>query len=292
MAKSTGADSNLFYVDYQKNGCVKDCDSSGGGACGGPPSDGSTQMFTTAELCCKEKLSYVRDVICIANTNNAAAEGSEEWFVDYQENICVQDCAVDAAKPGCAGVLKDSSTATYASAEACCVAKLGWIDKTSCTVKSTGGTAAPDTGSDKWYVDYQSNSCAQDCEAVTATCTSPGKILSVTDTQTLYDDATACCKAKLSWMSEDLCVALSSGVFSDLFYVDYQNNKCQQDCDSTAAGAAASCTGHPTDMSVAMYATAAECCKGSLGWLSEDICVGNTNNVAPTGKFLVQFSFE
>ncbi len=77
-------------------------------------------LSTTLEKCCKRHFSWnVKECL------GTSAEGSNEWYVRYEENTCVQDCS--GASP-CGGIA-DSWQELYSSKAKCCQEKLYWIPK-------------------------------------------------------------------------------------------------------------------------------------------------------------------
>lgn len=137
--------------------------------------------------------------------------------------------------------------------------------------------------SEKWYVaDYTTQTCAKDCAAGGANC------VPATDMSTdLYDTSLECCKGKLSWLDSAACDAISNGTqlaptFTNKFYVDYSNNACKQDCPDTNP---APCGGNPSSDKT-LFDNAQSCCREKLSWLDLNVCVSNTNGVAPTGSNL------
>merc|ERR1711998_191830 len=78
---------------------------------------------------------------------------------------------------------------------------------------------------------------------------------------------------KYGWIDADLCVALGSGTHTNKFYVDYADKSCAQDC---AAGTN-NCAGHPSDLSIQLFDTAADCCANKLSYVNQDACESKSN---------------
>eukprot|EP00984_Skeletonema_dohrnii_P033627 scaffold30797_cov105-Skeletonema_dohrnii-CCMP3373.AAC.1 len=95
-------------------------------------------------------------------------------------------------------------------------------------------------------------------------------------TQTLYTSATACCTNQLSWMSNELCVSISTGVPTNMFYADQIASVCKQDCP---AGNGLPCGGSPSDLSLTLYSSLASCCTTKIPW--EPSCVDKSNGNEP-----------
>ena len=264
-----------WYVDYQNQKCLQDCPADGA-TCGGLATPWDT-LYADEAACCAAKLSSLAAGLCQANSlANGTYAGTNKWYVDYQKNKCVQDCATSTA--GCGGIIEDSATSLYASAAACCAAKLSYLNAGICETTSSGGTIS---GSSKWYVDYENQKCVKDCPADGAMC---GGLAD--SWVTLYADESACCAAKFSYIPAGICQAksLASGTYAGTskWYVDYQNNKCVQDCATPTAG----CGGIIEDTSTALYADAAACCAAKLSYVDADVCASNSNPTSTgTGKY-------
>lgn len=130
---TTPTGSSKWYVDWQLEKCVEDCDSSIAGTCGGIVTSGHVTLHDSADSCCSDKLSWVPSQICEADSMNtpATVTGSNEWYVDYRLGLCVQDCK--GSSP-CGGLAKNWDE-TYGSAGQCCAQKLWWLDGlTSCVL--------------------------------------------------------------------------------------------------------------------------------------------------------------
>ena len=107
-------------------------------------------------------------------------------------------------------------------------------------------------------------------------------------TETLYSSADACCSARLSWMSNVLCVSRSTGVPTRKFYADQVAGVCKQDCPT---GEGLPCGGSPTDLSSTLYSSLESCCTTSISW--EPACVDKSNGVEPqgTGSYYVNWTY-
>ena len=105
-------------------------------------------------------------------------------------------------------------------------------------------------------------------------------------TETLYPSASACCDAKLSWMSNEVCESRSTGVPTMKFYADQTAGVCRQDCP---AGDGLPCGGSPQDTSVRLYNSLEFCCAAKIGW--EPSCVDKSNGNEPqgSGKYYVNW---
>ncbi|KAL7465342.1 hypothetical protein ACHAXS_005670 [Conticribra weissflogii] len=184
----------LYYPDW--GGVNKSCKNDGR-----QPSymsnDPSVWMYKDLKLCCKARYSWNLNE-CMGTSEPASTTGSKMWYPDWKGYVCVQDCV--GAAP-CGG-LAENWDPLYNTVESCCNTKLNWV--TECVSKSggtitatSGGTtvAATSTTSKKWYVDYDSNSCKQDCVGA-APCGGAAE-----SWEDLYPSVSTCCKGKLWWVT-------------------------------------------------------------------------------------------
>ena len=277
--------SNLWYVDYEGKQCVQDCTDAAEAGCDNPGglADGSETLYADAEKCCEGKLGYLNAGLC-EYTSSAVAiayTGSLDYYVDYENNRCVQDCADDTATdcvtPG--GFVEDTSTMLYADAALCCAAKLGYMNKDLCESNSD----ATSTGTGKFYADTQNGKCIVDIDATDSLCAAGGpaelyECKRATPTSgALYNDPTACCKGGLAYVDEDLCVALTTGEPSEKWFMaDQQDGGCVKDCSaaeltSNSGGPEDYCA-VPDNLNIKMYESAATCCSTQLGWIKKETC--------------------
>ncbi|KAL7470367.1 hypothetical protein ACHAXS_010591, partial [Conticribra weissflogii] len=156
----------------------------------------TTWMFETLEACCTTRYSWNLDD-CMGTVGLTSALGSNMWYPNWEGFVCVQDCV---GAPPCGGFAENWDS-LYDSVEACCDSKLNWV--TECATKS-GGTSTAAGGatttayatSGKWYVDYDSNSCKQDCVGA-APCGGAAESWEV-----LYPSVSTCCQGKLWWVGD------------------------------------------------------------------------------------------
>ena len=267
----TSTGTGKFYVDFQNSVCLEDSDT-------GIRTNASVVLYDTLPECCSRALSWVNSAFCESRSNGTGY--SSQWFVNYENEVCVQDC--DPADGTPCSALNDSSATLYATALDCCQERLSWIDSSNCDTLSQGGNI---TGTLKWYVDYGNQMCVQDCPADGASCGGLAALFEM-----LYDDETACCEEKLSYISAGLCQAksLANGTYAgtNQWYVDYESNKCVQDCDMATPG----CGGIIEDAGTTLYADAASCCTAKLSYIDADLCASNSDPTSTgTGKFYVDF---
>eukprot|EP00804_Cyclotella_cryptica_P028907 CCRYP_008477-RA/>CCRYP_008477-RA protein AED:0.15 eAED:0.15 QI:1290/1/0.5/1/1/1/2/0/392 len=204
--------------------------------------------------------------------------------------VCNKDCAADTSVPECTPLV-DKSATLFDTVELCCTGKLGWIDATLCKTVSTGGVAAANNGTEKYYADYSNSPprCAKDCD--TAGNPECGGVLSNVGGVQMFDTVAACCSAKFGWMSSALCASFTTSAPTNKWYVDYQTNSCKQDCPVAANSP---CGGAPTDYSMQLFDDAATCCSTKLGWVQADTCTttSETGTASTTGtlKFYVDYT--
>merc|ERR1711906_98842 len=267
---------NKFYPawDQSPHTCAKDCAEGGTDpSCGGILGPGVGTTYTTVEACCAKHFSDQIEGYCVAMTNGATYAGSNEWYLDASENICVKDCETAAA---------------------CCKAKLNYLDEDPCAASSIGGTAAGPVGNSKWYADYSISParCVKNCAVGAMNCQG---ILETTAGVTFYDDVETCCEKKFSWYNPLACMVKSTydgDGFTLKFYADYGTSTCVMDCPKgDIAPPGATCGGSPDDLSTHLFDTAEKCCKEKLSWINEDVCQGNSLSTnGATHKWLVDYS--
>ena len=106
--------------------------------------------------------------------------------------------------------------------------------------------------------------------------------------ESMHPSASACCSAHLSFMDNELCVSLSTGIPTNKFYADQSASVCRQDCPP---GNGLPCGGSPQDTSLTLYNSLALCCASKIAW--EPSCVDKSNGNEPqgTGKYYVNWSY-
>merc|ERR1712194_287182 len=204
-SSGSAAGTDKWLVDYGAQKCVKDCavNATDVGCDGIVENQAGVQLFATSELCCSNKLSYINEALCLARSDGGAmGDGhSAKFYPDQGEGVCKQDCPV-ADGMWCGGSPSDLSIPIYDSPDACCSGSIGWADSNTCaqTALLTGGSA----GTDKWYIDWRSSQCVQDCEEDVATPTCGG--LKEAYMQT-YDTPNSCCaQSAVAWKPYAECV--------------------------------------------------------------------------------------
>mmetsp|Transcript_18714 Transcript_18714/g.40525 ORF Transcript_18714/g.40525 Transcript_18714/m.40525 type:complete len:704 (-) Transcript_18714:151-2262(-) len=166
----------------------------------------------------------------VTTTVTAKYGGSYEWYADYTNFRCVQDCnvtgdatAITTISPSgdnnsddddnyqCGGLVTPDpsntiivTTETYAETSSCCTSKFSYLALGMCVASSEGMGSYK--GSDRYYVDYANGRCVQDCNPSSPN--SSNKICggTITDSSTqLYANAPSCCTFQLSHLDPLLC---------------------------------------------------------------------------------------
>ena len=179
----TGTTPTLTNGDYYPNW------SGGGNTCvndGNYPEymlyDQSWYLSLTLQDCCQRFYHWKLDE-CLGD--DYVYVGSNNWYPQWEDDTCVQDC--EGASP-CGGAAQ-SWNDLYTSRDQCCSMRFSW-NKDKCM-----GSEAVDVGSSQWYVDWSTHTCVQDCSGA-----SPCGGLADTWMQ-LFSSKANCCDAKLSWVA-------------------------------------------------------------------------------------------
>ena len=134
--------------------------------------------------------------------------------------LLVKDCD-PADGPPCSASAHTNPTATiYDTAQECC-GRLGWIDTGACESASTDNSAGfVALASKKYFADYASGACLQDCEP------GPFGCALVPPPVALYNSIDACCSVGQGWVDYKYCTSRSVGNYSDGWIVDYTDERC------------------------------------------------------------------
>jgi len=115
-------------------------------------------LVDDVESCCKEHYNWVyNDCISLSGANSAAT-ATLKWYVNYDEEICQQDCPSEGGEP-CGGLAKQWNV-LYETPASCCAKGLFWIASPVCEDQSTD-TAVASTS--LWYVNWVLEKCVKDC---------------------------------------------------------------------------------------------------------------------------------
>ncbi|KAL7524507.1 hypothetical protein ACHAXR_000603, partial [Thalassiosira sp. AJA248-18] len=243
-----------FYVDYQNEICVEDCEVGGnatneGSICGGIIEENWVELYDDAATCCGEKLGYVQ--YCAETSMGIEPEGSLKWYVDYEGKKCSRDCSVD-----------DGSTPSPTP--------LDTLDGSLDPLAATSSPTADPLGTGNATNATEFDQCGG---------------LTTPDVQ-LFDSETVCCESVLAYISLPFCEGMSAeGVFNGTgkFYVDYQNEICVEDCEvdgeATNGGI---CGGIIEESWVELFDDAASCCDSKLSYVQ--YCAENSLGIEPEGS--------
>mmetsp|Transcript_35828 Transcript_35828/g.76501 ORF Transcript_35828/g.76501 Transcript_35828/m.76501 type:complete len:691 (+) Transcript_35828:139-2211(+) len=273
-----------WYADYSSaKRCVMDCPKSSSTPCNGVV-DTSVSKYDSVDVCCSTRFGWYQKDLCKAISEGAGTGSTGKWYVDYQNEACVQDCA-EGGGVACAGNPESFSEPLYDNAKACCSAKLGYVGA-ACENKSQNGASSPTVGTDQWHPDYTGKKCVKDC--ATGAGTGCNGILKQTNGVKMFDTAAACCSGAFNWINKDVCEARSNGSgHSNLFYPDQSKAICMQDCTGGTP-----CGGAPKDLSVPMYTDIASCCKTSIGWQNANKCAQTPESESGTEEYYISWTLK
>ena len=131
-------------------------------------------LYDDIESCCENYYQWEEDV-CIENSGgNTVATATGKWYVNHQEEVCVQDCPKSVG--GYCGGLAKEWDQLYNSEKDCCDVQLSWIASSVCEARSTLTTP---TGSSRYYVDWG-------VEKVRFIKSSSSLLMTVSDFKSLY----------------------------------------------------------------------------------------------------------
>jgi hypothetical protein len=302
--------------------------------CGGLLSYTGQSVYSDATSCCADAFGDQNNDYCTFQSTDGLAPaptpeypGTLEWYGDSAAGICVPDCpsgsfldsaatpAVYASASGgtapyrpCGGIIKDAFTTLYADSAACCTGSSVGPDAFTCEARSDVGDGV---ATDKFFAG--ADGCYTDCTSGANCKTAPAS-------STLYATALECCQKHFSWLKEDFCTTRAAATFvtsavapggTDLWYVDYQNGVCKQDCFDNGTPAPAPLTTSSTPatngpqceyatsggLSLGWYTTAADCCTNKLPSVDQDSCIlaslsGEALDNTPTNKWYVTGNYD
>jgi len=108
LSRSNSTTTDQYWADKTNSKCVKDSIT--------PAKDLTVALYKTAKECCEESIPWKRAAACIAVSTGEAAQGSNEFYVDWKRGKCIQDC--EGATP-CGGLAKSWDN-IYPSGKECC----------------------------------------------------------------------------------------------------------------------------------------------------------------------------
>ena len=84
------------------------------------PDNARWYLVSTLKECCERHVHY--DLNNCMGSSGTPVAGSDEWYVEYSANTCVQDCT--GSSTTCGGLVEGSWVETFSTKKACCDAKL------------------------------------------------------------------------------------------------------------------------------------------------------------------------
>ena len=84
------------------------------------PDNARWYLSSTLKECCERHVHY--DLNNCMGSSGTPVAGSDEWYVEYSANTCVQDCT--GSSTTCGGLVEGSWVETFSTKKACCDAKL------------------------------------------------------------------------------------------------------------------------------------------------------------------------
>ena len=103
-------------------------------------------LMANLNSCCNRYFNYLNQLSCVASSNGVTYTGSGQYYPQYLESKCAQDCASGGT---CGGVVTDTSTPLFGSIQECCaVAFGGHMDLDLCVELSV-----PSGGTNKYFAD-------------------------------------------------------------------------------------------------------------------------------------------
>lgn len=227
----------------------------------------TVSVFADAASCCADAYGDQNSNYCehqstlgLAPAPAPAYPGTKEWYGNSALGICVPDCPTGSflGTVPCGGVVKDAFTKLYATSAACCTGSNVGPDDFTCEARSDVGDGVA-TG--EYFAG--SDGCYSDCTGSPNCQTAP-------KSSTLYASAGDCCDKHFSWVKKDYCTTRADPTFvtsadtpggTNLWYVDWQNGVCKQDCFNAVAG----CDYAPSGgLDLGWYSSAEDCCKNKL----------------------------
>ena len=155
--------------------------------CGGLVEEAWVVLHDSAEDCCAHEYSWMSNELCAARSTHSTLS---KFWADKTNAKCQDDLVVPT---------EDLSMALYESIEDCCLYGLSWLSKGACFSSSGSGMDLTGLGSNKYYIDYVKEQCAQDCDGP-APCGGLAQQWNI-----LYETAEQCCD-RISWVSRSDCL--------------------------------------------------------------------------------------
>jgi len=189
------------------------------------------------------------------------------WYPNWRDGT--NNCLNDGNAPT---YMKIFGTYFENSLDACCDRFFSWD-----TIECKGDSASIPSG---FYPNWAGTKtkCLNSTEMST---TVPG-YMAKNPEQWLFNDIESCCEQYYSWVYKG-CIGLTSGNSvdsgTDKWYVNHQEEICQQDCPEEGMGA---CGGLATPWDQ-LYASAAVCCAEKLSWITPSTCEAQSSLATAVG---------
>ncbi|KAL7462009.1 hypothetical protein ACHAXS_002405, partial [Conticribra weissflogii] len=151
-------------------------------------------LFASLEECCSSIYKWSYHTCMTSLGDKIQASITTKWypkFGEVGEGFCVQSCSDGDT---CGGLVLPDQLSLFDSAAECCRKSFPWMREIVCEAFSTGKTPS---GTRKWFVDWESEQCIQDC--VEDEC---GGLAKTWDY--MYDDIKTCCD-RLFWLDFNDC---------------------------------------------------------------------------------------
>lgn len=120
-ARSEGSTTEKYWPDQINGRCIKDSITQA--------EDLSVTLFDSAEVCCKEEMSWVLLEKCVAEADGGSFSytGTDKYYVKGGE--CVKDC--EGSGTDCGGFATQWDPKED-SKSACCSKRLWWVGESDC----------------------------------------------------------------------------------------------------------------------------------------------------------------
>ena len=85
-------------------------------------------LFQDIESCCENYYNWEKDICIEGSGGSPIASATEKWYVNHQDEKCMQDCPVEGSGP-CGG-LTNNWDQLYNNVSDCCDNQLSWLSST------------------------------------------------------------------------------------------------------------------------------------------------------------------
>ena len=159
-------------------------------------------------------MGYIKSGLCQATSLGLEYTGSDLFYVDDSEHICLKDCETGDL---CGGILTQSSRRTYDTIAECCQEGLPSITSEFCEAQSSG---TDDGATDKWFAVSGLSYCKKDCTGTSEICDRSGPF------DRLFDTSAECCTEMYGWATPEYCqsrsepgsVVATAGAYSNTWF--------------------------------------------------------------------------